>query len=105
MVFRTTIVLATLLVAATVYAIPPVTAPAADVHDGKVMAVTEDSLMLMGAVNNNVESFAVTAQTKVIFNGNAATLMDVQMGDRATVRSQIVNDQLVALTITAFRPL
>lgn len=105
--FRTFLGLAALLLVATVvFAEPePAVKPTADIHEGTVMAVMQDAVMLMDDRDNRVETFAVTPATKIIFNGNPATLLEVQMGDRATVTGQMVNNRLVAQTITAFRPL
>ena len=104
--FRTFLGLALLLVATTAFAVrEPAVERMNDVHEGTVMAVTADTIMLMDDRDDQMETFAVTAATKIIFNGNPATLIDVQMGDRATVTGQMVNDRLVALTITAFRPM
>jgi hypothetical protein len=95
-----------LLVTTAIYAAPePAIKPPADIHVGEVMAVTEDTLMLMDERDLQMETFAVTAETKITFNGNPATLLEVQMGDRARVTGNFVNERLVAVTITAFRPL
>ena len=96
---------ALLLVATAINAAPePPVSPANDIHEGTVMAVTQDTLMLMDDRDNELETFAVTSATKITFNGKPAALDEIQMGDRATVTGQLVKDRLVALTIHAVRP-
>lgn len=103
--FKTFLGLAALLLIATVIsaAPQPVATTANDVHEGSVLAVTQDTLMLMDERDNEMETFAVTPATKITFGGKPATLQDIQMGDRATVTAQVVKDQLIALTINAMR--
>lgn len=95
---------ALLLVATAVFAArEPADRPANDLHEGAVMAVTQDTLMLMDERDNEMETFAVTAATKITLNGKPAALVEIQMGDRAAVTGQFVNEQLFALTIQATR--
>jgi hypothetical protein len=86
-------------------AMEPAGEPASDIYEGKVMAVTENTLMLMDDRDNEVESFAVNAGTKITFNGKPAKLEEIQMGDRVFVKGQVFKDRQIALTINAFRPL
>lgn len=104
--FRTILGIAMVsLIATAALAIPePMVEPPNDVHQGTVMAVTQDSVMLMDDRDNEMETIAVTPQTKIIFAGQPATLDEIQMGDRATVTALAVNNKLVALTISALRP-
>jgi hypothetical protein len=103
---RTFLLLTAFAMVATVFAAtdPPVK-PASDLHEGTVMGVTEDTVMLRDDRDNEVETFAVTPATQIIFNGQPGTLIDVQMGDRALIKGQVLGDRLVAQSITAFRPL
>jgi hypothetical protein len=104
--FKTLLGFAALLLVATAIdaASEPPAKPASDVHEGTVMAVTQDTLMLMDDRDNELETFAVTAGTKITFNGKPSALDEIQMGDRATVTGQIVNERMIALTIAAVRP-
>lgn len=103
--FKTFLGLAVLfLVATAIYAAPqPAIATANDLHVGAVMAVTQDTLMLMDERDNEMETFMVTPATKITFRGEPGALQDIQMGDRATITAQVVKDQLIALTIDAMR--
>ena len=83
----------------------PGSEPASDVHEGKVMGVTKDTITLMDDRDNEMETFAVNAGTKIMFNGKPAKLEEIQMGDRALIKGQNTNDRMIALTINAFRPL
>jgi hypothetical protein len=93
-----------LLVAAAIDAAPqPTITTANDVHAGAVMAVTQDTLMLMDERDNEMETFVVTPATKITFRGEPGALHDIQMGDRATITAHVVKDELIALTIDAMR--
>jgi hypothetical protein len=95
-----------LLVAATVLAAPaPPPASNQDLHSGPVMAVMSDAIMIMDERDNSVETIAVTPQTKITLNGDSASLVDLQMGDQATVTANPSDEKLTAITISAMRRL
>ena len=101
--FKAILGVAVLSVAATLaFTIPePQVSPANDTHNGPVMAVTADTIMVMDERDNELETFAVTSQTKIMLNGQPAPLAEVQMGDRATISARRTNGELVALAIDA----
>jgi hypothetical protein len=84
----------------------PVVPPAQqDMHVGPVMAVLTDAITIMDDRDNEVERFLVTPQTKITLNGQPAELVDIQIGDRATVTANLVKERLTAITIDAMRRL
>ena len=101
--FKAILGVAVLAVAATlVFAIPePQVPPTKDTHSGPVMAVTADTIMVMDERDNELETFAVTSQTKIMLNGQPAPLAEVQMGDRATITGKLSNGELIAVAIDA----
>jgi FtsP/CotA-like multicopper oxidase with cupredoxin domain len=101
--FKAILGVAVLSVATTLaFTIPePQISPGKDTHNGPVMAVTADTIMVMDDRDNELETFAVTSQTKIMLNGQPAPLAEVQMGDRATITGRLTNGELVALTIDA----
>jgi hypothetical protein len=46
-------------------------------------------------------TFEVNAQTRVTLNGKLASVVDIQMGDHATVSGRFVNNKLTARTVEA----
>jgi hypothetical protein len=74
-------------------------------HVGPVMAVLTDAITIMDDRDNEVERFLVTPQTKITLNGQPAQLVDIQIGDRATVTANPVKERLTAITIDAMRRL
>ena len=76
-----------------------------DLHSGPVMGVMSDSIMIMDERHNEVETIAVNPQTKITLNGQPASLVDIQMGDQATVTVRSADQTLTAVAINAMRRL
>jgi hypothetical protein len=84
---------------------PPAGVTQTDVHAGPVMGVMTDAIMIMDERDNIMETIAVTPQTKVMLNGQTASLIDIQMGDQVTVTAKFSEEKLTAITINAMRRL
>lgn len=79
-------------------------ARASEVHEGKVLAVTADSITIQDDRDDESDKFVVTFETKVTRNGKPAALKDIQVGDRAKVTGQQRGQKLVAESISARAP-
>jgi hypothetical protein len=78
---------------------------AEDIHEGKVLAVSDGTLMLLDDRDDDTDSFTVTADTKVLRNGKPAKLSDIQPGDMAVVTATSVGGTLMAKEIVARTPM
>lgn len=103
--FLTMMLLFPVATAALAWGDPPVVSNPNDVHAGAVMGVMTDAIMIMDDRDNAMETIAVTPQTKIMLNGQTASLIDIQMGDRATVTAKFSDQKLTAITIDAMRRL
>jgi hypothetical protein len=105
--FKTLIELALLsLLAATTFAwSDPPPAPGQELHSGPVMGVMAEAIMIMDERHSEMETIAVIPQTKITLNGQPASLVDIQMGDLATVTIRPTEQNLTAVTIHAVRRL
>jgi hypothetical protein len=72
-----------------------------DNYDGKVISVSDNTLMVMVKGTNDNRSFAVSAETKITRNGKPAKLSDIQMGDKAQVTASGTAPNLAAKEIVA----
>jgi hypothetical protein len=94
------------LLAATAFAgSDPPPAPGQDLHSGPVMGVMPEAIMVMDERHNEMETIAVSPQTKITLNGQPASLVDIQMGDLATVTIRPMDQNLTAVAIHALRRL
>ncbi|HEX5105031.1 MAG TPA: hypothetical protein VFV87_14525 [Pirellulaceae bacterium] len=102
--FRAILALVALCAFTTLALAAPAIAPQQDARfEGKVMAVTADSITIMTDRQMDVLTFAVNAQTKVTYNGEQAQLIDIQMGDQATVTGKVMEQDRIATAIVANR--
>lgn len=75
-----------------------------ETHEGKVVAIGKDSITVLDRRDDDNDMFAVTAQTKITYNGKPAKLMDIQVGDQAKVIGSEAGGKLVAKEIHASSP-
>ena len=75
-----------------------------EVHEGKVVAVTEGKMMVLDKRDSETDTFIVNAETKISRNGKPAKLSDVQAGDRAKVTATSQGEKLIAKEIVAAAP-
>ena len=72
-----------------------------ETHEGKVVAISKDSITVLDRRDDDNDLFAVTAQTTITYNGKPAKLMDIQVGDQAKVIGSDSGGKLVAKEIHA----
>lgn len=75
-----------------------------EVHEGKVVAIGTDTISVVDQADGDTDKFLVTANTKVSYNGKAAKLSSIQVGDRAKVTAATEGGKLVAKEIAARSP-
>ena len=75
-----------------------------ETHEGKVVKVTKDTITVLDRRDNDNDTFAVTGQTTITYNGKSAKLIDIQVGDQAKVIGADVAGKLVAKEIHATSP-
>jgi len=92
-------------VATVVLAIATQGALAADeVHEGKVLAVSDGKLTVFDKRDSESDTFVVTADTKISRNGKPAKLSDIRAGDMTKVTATSQGDRLIAKEIVAAAP-
>ena len=89
---------------ATILVIGPALA-ADEIHEGKVTAAGDGKITVIDNRDDEVDTFVVTAETKVTRNGKPAKLSDVQPGDKAKVTATLRDGALVAKEIAAMAPM
>ena len=75
-----------------------------EIHEGKVVAVTEGKIMIFDKRDGETDTFIVNAETKISRNGKPAKLSDVHAGDRAKVTATSQGETLIAKEIVAAAP-
>lgn len=75
-----------------------------EVHEGKVVAVTSDTIILLDNRDGDQDQFAVTAETKITRDGKPARLNEIRAGDRAKVIAGTKDDKPFAKQIDARSP-
>lgn len=83
---------------------PAPAAPAEEVHEGKVVAVTKDTLTVLDNRDDDNDAFVVSGETKITRNGKPASLKEIEVGDLAKVTARPMGEKLLALTIQAKAP-
>ena len=76
-----------------------------EIHEGKVTAAGDGKITVVDNRDDEVDTFVVTAETKVTRNGKPAKLSDVQPGDKAKVTATLRDGALVAKEIAAMAPM
>lgn len=79
-------------------------ASAAEVHKGKVLAVSDKSITIRDDRDMDDDMIRVTNETKITRNGKAAKLADIGIGDVAKIEATEVDGKLTAKSIDAFMP-
>jgi hypothetical protein len=87
-------------------AAPPTEATLAadEVHEGKVVSVSEGKITILDRRDDDNDTFVVTAETKISRNGKPAKLTDIQPGDRAKVIAVSSGSSLIAKEVIAAAP-
>jgi hypothetical protein len=75
-----------------------------EVHEGKVVSVAANSLVVLDNRDGDNDKFVVNAETKITRNGKPAKLTDILAGDRAKVIATASGEQLVAKSVAAMTP-
>jgi hypothetical protein len=75
-----------------------------EVHEGKVVAVGSDRITVLDQRDDDNDTFTVTAETKITFNGKPGKLINIHAGDRAKVTATPKGDKLIAKEIVARSP-
>lgn len=75
-----------------------------EVHEGKVISVTGDTIIVLDMADNDMDKFAVTSATMIKRNGKPAKISDIRAGDRAKVAAVQEGEKLVAKSIEAVAP-
>lgn len=72
------------------------------VHQGRVTAIGKGEVMILDMKDGESETFAVTAETKIIVDGQPGKLTNIQIGFTAEIAAeQSVDGKLTAKMITA----
>ena len=92
-------VLASLLIAAQIVC-------AEEPQEGKVLAVSKDSITILDKVEGDNDVYVIDAATKITREGKPAKWSDVQVGDRVkiTVAAGGAKGKMVAKEISALPP-
>ena len=96
-----------LVVVAVVAALTLRAARAADeIHEGKVIAVGENTITVLDRRDGDNDTFIVTVETKITKNRKSAKLSEIQPGDMAKVTASALSmdGKLVAKEISAVAP-
>ena len=73
-----------------------------EVHEGKVMSVGDGTITVLDRRDDDLDTFTVTAETKITKNGKPARLSEIQAGDSATVTATATGGgKLIAKEIIA----
>ena len=75
-----------------------------EIHEGKVVSVSDGKITVLDKRDSENDTFVVTAPTKISRNGKAAKLSDVQVGDMAKVIATSQGEKLIAKEIIAVAP-
>ena len=75
-----------------------------EVHEGKVVAVSDGKITVFDKRDSENDTFLVTADTKISRNGKPAKLSELQMGDMAKVTAISQGEKLIAKEIVAAAP-
>jgi len=75
-----------------------------EIHEGKVLAVSSDTITVRDVRDGDDDVFVVNSQTKITFNGKPAKLSEVSAGDQAKVTATQLGDKLIAKEISAKSP-
>ena len=74
-----------------------------ELHEGKVVAVGENSITVLDKRDGDNDTFVVTAETKITKNGKSVKLSEIRPGDVAKVTASglMMDGKLVAKEISA----
>ena len=75
-----------------------------EVHEGKVVSVSDGKITVFDKRDSENDTFVVTADTKISRNGKPAKLSDIQAGDMAKVVATSQGEKLIAKQILAVAP-
>jgi hypothetical protein len=75
-----------------------------EVHEGKVISVTGDTIIVLDMADDDMDKFTVTSATMIKRNGKSAKISDIRAGDRAKVTAVQEGEKLVAKSIDAIAP-
>lgn len=75
-----------------------------EVHEGKVVSVSDGKITVLDRRDSENDTFVVTAETKISRNGKPAKLSDIQAGDRAKIIATSQGEKLIAKQIIAAAP-
>jgi hypothetical protein len=93
-----------LIVAGSIVATGLVALAADEIHEGKVVSVTKDTIVVLDNRDGDNDKFVVNTETKVTRDGKPAKLADILAGDRAKVVAAASGEKLVAKSIDARSP-
>jgi hypothetical protein len=73
-----------------------------EVHEGKVMSVGDGTITVLDRRDDELDTFTVTAETRITKNGKPAKLSEIQPGDTAKVIAAAASGgKLIAKEIVA----
>jgi hypothetical protein len=75
-----------------------------EIHEGKVVSVSEGKITILDRRDDDNDTFVVTAETKITRNGKPAKLTDIQTGDRAKIIATTSGGSLIAKEVIAAAP-
>lgn len=75
-----------------------------EVHEGKVVSVSDGKITVFDKRDSENDTFVVTAETKISRNGKPAKLSDIQAGDMAKIIATSQGAKLIAKQIIAAAP-
>ena len=75
-----------------------------EIHEGKVLSVSTNSITVNDVKDGDNDTIEVTSETKITLNGKPAKLTEIQAGDRAKVTATAKGTKLVAKEISARSP-
>jgi hypothetical protein len=75
-----------------------------EVHEGKVVSVSDGKITVLDKRDGENDTFVVTTETKISRNGKPAKLSDVQAGDMAKIIATSQGEKLIAKQIVAVAP-
>jgi hypothetical protein len=76
-----------------------------DIHEGKVLSVSDNKISVLDNRDGETETFTVNADTKITRDGKPAKLRDILAGDKAKIIASGEGKELVAKSIEAIRAL
>ncbi len=75
-----------------------------EVHEGKVVSIAKDAIVVLDNRDGENDKFVVNAETKITRDGKPSKLADILAGDRAKVVASVSGEKLVAKSIDARSP-